>query len=358
MSSKKIETQFEVIRTFVAILLAMTLAFLIILGISKQPINAITTLFTGPFSSIRRFGNVIEMSIPFIFTGLSVCVMFQAKQFNMISEGAFFIGGVAASFIAVKVILPMGIHPIVAILFGGLIGALAGFIPGILKTKWNANELVSSLMLNYVCLYLGIYVINNIIRDPNSGFMASFIFNKTAIFQKIIPGTRIHAGTFVAILFIILTYLFMYRSKWGYALRMTGLNENFAKYSGINTKKVILYSQLLGGFIAGLGGGTEVLGMYQRFQWQSLPGYGFDGIIVAILARNNPILVPVAAVFLAYLRVGADIMARMTDVPSEVISVIQAIIIILIAANRFLSKWKHKKIVKHSQEQLAVKEGK
>ncbi|MBM7870382.1 simple sugar transport system permease protein [Clostridium pascui] len=358
MSSKKIETQFEVIRTFVAILLAMTLAFLIILGISKQPINAITTLFTGPFSSIRRFGNVIEMSIPFIFTGLSVCVMFQAKQFNMISEGAFFIGGVAASFIAVKVILPMGIHPIVAILFGGLIGALAGFIPGILKTKWNANELVSSLMLNYVCLYLGIYVINNIIRDPNSGFMASFIFNKTAVFQKIIPGTRIHAGTFVAILFIILTYLFMYRSKWGYALRMTGLNENFAKYSGINTKRVILYSQLLGGFIAGLGGGTEVLGMYQRFQWQSLPGYGFDGIIVAILARNNPILVPVAAVFLAYLRVGADIMARMTDVPSEVISVIQAIIIILIAANRFLAKWKHKKIVKYSQEQLAAKEGK
>ncbi|WP_097026738.1 ABC transporter permease [Clostridium peptidivorans] len=358
MSSKKIETQFEIIRTFVAILLAMTLAFLIILGISKQPLNAITTLFTGPFSSIRRFGNVIEMSIPFIFTGLSVCVMFQAKQFNMISEGAFFIGGVAASFIAVKVILPMGIHPIVAILFGGIIGALAGFVPGILKTKWNASELVSSLMLNYVCLYLGLYVINNIIRDPNSGFMASFIFNETAMFKKIIPGTRIHAGIFVAIIFVILTYLFMYRSKWGYALRMTGLNENFARYSGINTKKVILYSQLLGGFIAGLGGGTEVLGMYQRFQWQSLPGYGFDGIIVAILARNNPILVPIAAVFLAYLRVGADIMARMTDVPSEVISVIQAIIIILIAANRFLAKWKHKKIVKYSQEQLAVKEGK
>ncbi|MEW9094513.1 MAG: ABC transporter permease [Clostridiaceae bacterium] len=358
MSSKKIETQFEIIRTFVAILLAMSLAFLIILGISKQPLEALTTFLTGPFSSLRRFGNMIEMSIPFIFSGLSVCVMFQAKQFNMITEGAFFIGGVAASFIAVKVMLPIGIHPIVAILFGGLIGALAGLIPGILKTKWNADELVSSLMLNYVCLYMGIYVINNVLRDPSAGMMSSYVFNPTAVLKKIVPGTRIHLGIFVAILFIILTYLFMYRSKWGYALRMTGLNKNFAEYSGINTKKVILYSQVLGGFIAGLGGATEILGMYQRFQWQSLPGYGFDGIIVAILARNNPLFIPVGALFLAYLRVGADIMARMTDVPSEVIAVIQAIIIMLIAANRFLAKWKHQRIVKDSQEKLAVKEGK
>ena len=358
MSSKKIETQFEIIRTFVAIMIAMCLALLIILGVSNQPLEALTRFLTGPFSSVRRFGNMIEMAIPFVFSGLAVCVMFQAKQFNMIGEGAFYIGGVAASFIAVKFVLPAGIHPILAIFFGGLVGALVALIPGILKVKWNANELVSSLMLNYMCLYLGLYVVKSLIRDPNAGMIGSYIFNESAMLNKIVPGTRIHSGLLIAILFIILTYLFMYKSKWGYALRMTGLNESFARYSGINTKKVIVYSQVIGGLIAGMGGATEILGMYQRFQWQALPGYGFDGIIIAILARNNPIFVPIAALFLSYLRVGADIMARMTDVPSEVISIIQAIIIMLIAAKRFLAKWKHKKIIEDSQRKLAIKEGK
>ncbi len=356
MSTKKIETQFEIIRTFVAILLAMLLALIIILAVSDQPLSSITTFLIGPLTSIRRFGNVIEMSIPFIFSGLAVCVMFQANQFNMAGEGAFYVGGVAASFIAIKFLMPVGIHPIIAILFGGLIGAIVGLIPGLLKIKWNANELVSSLMLNYVCLYMGLYVVNNVIRDPNAGNTASYIFNNTATLSKIVPGTRIHLGLFIAIIFIFLTYLFMYRSKWGYALRMTGLNESFARYSGINTKRVIIYSQVIGGLIAGIGGSTEILGMYQRFQWQALPGYGFDGIIVAILARTNPLLIPIASLFLAYIRVGADIMARSSDVPSEVISVIQAIIIMLIAAKRFLAKWKHKRIVKDSQEKLAAKE--
>lgn len=357
MSSKKIETQFEIIRTFVAILMAMTLALLIILLVSKQPIDALTSFLTGPFSSIRRFGNVIEMTIPFVFSGLAVCVMFQAKQFNMIGEGAFYVGGVAASFIAVKFLLPAGIHPFAAILFGGVVGGLVGLLPGFLKVKWNANELVSSLMLNYVCLYLGLYMMKSTIRDPNAGMIGSYVFPETAMLKKILAGTRIHSGLFIAILFIVLTYLFMYRTKWGYALRMTGLNESFAKYSGINTKRVIIYSQVIGGLIAGIGGATEILGMYQRFQWSALPGYGFDGIIIAILARSNPIFVPIAAFFLAYLRVGADIMARMTDVPSEVISAIQAIIIVLIAAKRFLAKWQHKRIIKNSQEKLVVKEG-
>lgn len=358
MSSKKIQTQFEIIRTFLAILVAMTLALLVILLVSNQPLDALNRFLTGPVSSVRRFGNMIEMSIPFIFSGLAVCVMFQANQFNMVGEGAFFIGGVAASFVAVNFIAPAGIHPAIAILVGGLVGGLVGLIPGFLKVKWKANELVSSLMLNYVCLYLGLYLIKAFIRDPNAGMIGSYVFGDTVTLSKIFTGTRIHSGLFIAIFFVILTYLFMYRTKWGYELRMTGLNESFARYSGINTKRVVIYSQVIGGLIAGVGGSTEILGMYQRFQWQSLTGYGFDGIIVAILARNNPILVPLAAIFLAYLRVGADIMARMTDVPSEVISVIQAVIIMLIAAKRFLATWEHKRVIKESQAQLAVKEGK
>ncbi|TCL65896.1 simple sugar transport system permease protein [Hydrogenispora ethanolica] len=357
MNNAQREVFFEVVRTLVAVFIALALFLLIIVLISKEPLDALGYFLLGPLSSLRRFGNVIEMMIPFIFTGLSVCVMFQAKQFNMISEGGFFIGGLAAALVAVKLALPLGIHPLVAILFGGLIGGLAGYIPGVLKTKWNANELVSSLMLNYVLLYLGLFMLNNLIRDPNAGNMASFMLSPVAKFPVIIPDTRVHLGLGLAILMVVLVYYFLYRTHWGYALRMTGLNQKFAAYTGINTMAVIAYAQVIGGAIAGMGGATEILGMYDRFQWQSLPGYGFDGIIVAILARQNPLLVPVAALFLAYLRIGADIMSRMSDVPSEVVSVIQAIMIMLIAAYSFLAGWRHRVILKQSKANMAVPVG-
>ncbi len=351
MKSKGKGLLFEAIRTLVAISIALILAVLLITLVSDDPAEALNKFLLGPLASFKRFSNVIEMAIPFIFTGLAVCIMFQAKQFNMIAEGGFFIGGVAAAYIAIKVALPMGIHPAVAIIFGGFIGGLAGLIPGLLKSKWKADEFVSSLMLNYVLLYAGLYVINYILRDENAGSMASYLFSESAKLPVMVPGTRLHFGLILAIVAIILTYLFLYRSKWGYSIRMTGLNARFAEYSGINTAKVIIYSQIIGGALAGIGGATEMMGMYERFQWQALPGTGFDGILVAILAKNNPIFVPIGAIFLAYLRVGADVMSRSTDVPSEVIIVIQAIMIMLIAAQRFLAKYKHKMIVKDSKQQ-------
>lgn len=355
MNSKKIEKKFDFIRTAVAIGIALVLAFLIISLVSENPIDALKQFLLGPFESIRRMGNIVEMAIPLIFTGLAVCVMFQANQFNMAGEGAFFLGAVASTAIATRVILPMGLHPIVAILAGGVVGSIICGIPAVLKMKWKCNEVVSSLMLNYIALYMGRYIINYKLRDPDAGFMASEVLAKTAKLPNIIPKTRIHAGLLIAIVLIILTYLFIYKSKWGYALRMTGQNEKFAKYSGMSVAAVILYSQLIGGFIAGAGGATEILGMYNRFQYQALPQYGFDGIMIAILAKNNPIYVPLAAIFLAYIRVGADIMARTTDVPTEIVNVVQAVMIMLIAAKMFLEAWKHKEIVKNSKEFVEVK---
>ncbi len=344
------ESKFEVIRTLVAILIALLLAFIIILFVSQEPITAFLKLITGPFSSLRHFGNIIETAIPLIFTGLSISVMFQANQFNLAAEGAFFIGGVVATIAAIHFNLPPVIHPLVAIVLGAVAGGIVCLISALLKVKWNASELVSSLMLNYIFFLLGIYIINYFLRDPNAGAMVSYQFKDNAMLSRLIPRTRIHTGLFIAALCIVLMYLFLYRTKWGYALRMTGLNQSFAEYSGINTVKVIIYSQLLGGITAGIGGATEILGMYNRFQWQALPQYGFDGVIVAIIARNNPVFIPIAAFFLAYLRIGADIMSRYTDVQNEMVAVIQAVMIMLIAAQGFLAKYRHKMIVKGAKQ--------
>ncbi|QEY35550.1 ABC transporter permease [Caproiciproducens galactitolivorans] len=351
-SSKTIENRFEIFRVIVAIGISLLVALLLIMFASKQPLNALKWFLAGPIMTMRNFGNVLELFIPLTFGGLSIAVMFQCNQFNMAAEGSFFLGGLGAAMIAVGVKMPSVIHAVVALLAGALFGVVLCLIPAILKVKWKANEVVSSLMLNYIALFFGSYILQYMLMDPDAGYIASHSFPKSARLAVIIPKTGVHMGIFIAIVMVVLTYLFLYRTKWGYAIRITGQNENFAKYSGIGVGSTIILSQIAGGALAGMGGATQVLGMYTRFSWVSLPGYGFDGIIISILAKNNPKFIPLAAFFLAYLRVGADIMSRRSDVAPEVVSIIQAIIVVLIAGKMFLDTYKHKMIVKNSQRQV------
>lgn len=349
---------FSVIRTLIAILISLGIVLVIILLVSKQPMQALTAFLTGPFTSVRRMGNVVEATIPLIFTGLAACVMFQAKQFSLIGDGSFFFGALIATCFVLQQGKSSGIQPVVAILIGAAVGGLCGIIPGLLKAKWNTNEFVVSMMFNYVLVYVGLYILLNTIRDPNSGFVASYALPDSAKLLRFIPGTKIHMGLVIALIMTVLTWLFMYKTKWGYAIRMTGINQKFAEYAGINTFMVIFMCQVIGGLIAGVGGTCEILGMYDRFQWQDTPGYGFDGMTVAILAANNPALAPIGAFFLAYLRVGTDIMARTSDVPNEAVYIIQGIVMLLVTATAFLANWRHKMVV-HTTKALeeAQREG-
>lgn len=339
---------FEVYRTVLASLIALTIALVIIFLVSDVPGEALKIFLIGPVDSLRHFGNVLEMMVPLIFTGLAVTLMFTASQFNLGAEGAFFFGAVGASFIAVNWALPVVFHPLAAILWGGLIGAVFCGIPGLLKIKWGSSELVSSLMFNYIAYFFGLYLINYFLRDVNAGAMVSPPLAKSAKLLRLIPKTKVHFGIIIAASMAVFASVFMFRTRWGYRIRAIGLNIRFAEYAGINTAAAILLSQVLGGFIAGMGGAVEVLGMYRRFTWQILPGYGWTGIIVAILARNNPAYVPAAAFFLAYLRIGADIMSRATDVPNEFVAVIQGVMVILVTAESFLAKYRHRVVVREA----------
>lgn len=344
----KLQRRFEIYRTGVVVVIAVLLSLLIIFLVSDMPGLAIKLFLTGPLDSLRHFGNLVEMIVPLLFTGLATAVMFSASQFNLGSEGAFFFGAVGSAFIAVNWNLPPVLHPMTAIVCGGIIGSVFCGIPGALKVKWNSSELVSSLMFNYIAFFLGLYLINYLLRDVTAGAMVSFPFALSARLAKIIPDTRIHTGLFIAALMVLVMGVFTYRTRWGYRIRVIGTNIEFARYSGINTNWSIVMSQLMGGFLAGMGGSIELLGMYRRFEWQTLPGYGWTGIIVAILAHNNPFYVPLAAFFLAYMRIGSDIMSRSTDMPNEFVAIIQGIIIILIAASSFLSKQRQKMVVREA----------
>ena len=352
MSSAK---KFEALRTVFAILLSLAISFVIIFMVSEQPLEAIYQLLTGPLSSKRNFGNVLESMVPLIFTGTGVCIMFSANQINLASEGAFHIGGLIASCVAIYVTANF-VSPVLAIICAGIVGALFTAIPAVMKITTSAPELVSSLMINYLALYFGNYMLNNVIGDPKAS-AASYALSEASELPVFISRTRVHVGFLLAIIVAVLGYVFLYRTKMGYELRLTGENGSFAKYSGISIVKVILISQLLGGFIAGMGGGVEMLSpIYARFTWTALLGYGWDAIVICTLAKKNPLYTPFAALFLAYLMTGASIMARRTDVTLEIVQITQGIIIMLVVAEQFLSKYKHKLIAREAKASLKDEE--
>lgn len=356
MNSKKIELKYNILRPLLAILIAYSMAFAVIFFASSEPLKAIQLFVLGPLGSSRHMANVIEMMIPFIFTGLAITVMQKANQFNLIGEGIFFLTGSVSAYIAINTALPATLSPIVIIIICGIIGSLIALIPAVLKLKWKANELVSSIMMNYVLFYAGLYIMNYWMRDVSAGFNASYRIPKVSKLPVILEGTRIHAGIFIAILAIIIISIIMFKSKLGYEIKMVGENEKFAAYSGIKVVRVILIAQLIGGFLAGVGGSVEILGMYNRFQWEALTNYGFDGVLVGVLARKNPLVLPISAFFLAYMRIGADIASRSTDIPMEFISIVQAIVLMLVGAQLFLEAMKKREIVRNSQRQIAAKE--
>lgn len=353
MSSEK---KLTVIRMLLAIGISLGISFLIIVLTSKEPVTAIVKLLTGPLSGKRSFANVIEAMIPLIFTGTGVCIMFSARQTNLGGEGAFHLGGLVAAVVALKVMAPAGLSPVLALACAALAGGLFTSIPALMRIKTGSPVLVSSLLINYLALYFGNYILNYVIRDPGSG-TASYPIPKAASLPVLVGGTRVHGGILIAIMVAVCGYLFLYRTKLGYELRLTGQNEEFARYSGISIVKVILVSQLIGGCVAGLGGGVELLSpIYDRFTWTSLLGYGWDAIIICTLSKKNPLYTPFAAFFLAYLRTGASIMARSTDVTLEIIQITQGIIILLVVAEQFLKGYRQKVIAREAKAALNQQE--
>ncbi|MEG0307841.1 MAG: ABC transporter permease [Clostridium sp.] len=343
------ESKFEVIRTITAIFIALLIAFTIILFVSDEPLTTIKYFAFGPLLKTRYMGNVIEQTIPLIFSGVATAILFQSGLFNLGSEGIYYFSGLLAAIIGIKLTLPGFMHPAVAILVGSIAGAIVMTIIGFLKAKWNASELVISLMFNSILYGIGLYILNYYFKETNTTTLQSVKMQSTALLDNILPGTRIHSGLIIAIATVIIIHLFMYKTRWGYELRMTGINKEFAKYSGINTGKVIIMASVIAGAVAGIGGSVEILGMYDRFKWSALPGLGFDGALIAMLAKNKPSNIILSAFFLAYIRIGADLMARMTNVPAEMVGIMQGLIILLISGRKFMEGYKNRALLKEAK---------
>ncbi len=374
--TKKREITFTIVRSLLAILIALGVAMVLIyISVDGTTFaeklattgEALKQLLLGPLFRIKdgaiksfeakRLCDVLATMIPITFTGLAVCIMFSANQFNMGAEGGILLGAFAAGMVGVYMPMPYGVHAVVAVLIAGIVVAVMMLLPAVLKAKLNVSEMVCSLMLNYIVLYIIKFLMNSYLADKSKGQVQSYDFQPTAGIApiadaQIFTSTKLTWGFVIAMVTVVVCGLFLYRTKWGYQIRMIGINKEFARYSGMKVAGMVVLSQVIGGFLAGMGGGIEMLGRYNNFNWKSLPGYGWTGITIAILAGNNPWFVPLAAFFMAYMQKGCDLMATYVGVPTQLIDIVQGVIFLFFAAEQFLSRYRQSLVVKSAQEEL------
>jgi general nucleoside transport system permease protein len=338
----------EILRIVLAMLIALTLGFIITLMVSKDPIGAYTAFLTGPVSHLNRAGEWIKESITLTLLGLSVAFVFKANLFSLGAEGQMVLGALVSGAIALFVPLPGILRIPFALAAAAVVGFLWGMLPGYLKAHLNANEIVSTLMLNQIALRFYDYMLIFYIKPPGAGYNSSAFFPPegslpnfippfmTSLYKMFTQQANITIMLYIAIALVFLVYFIMFRTPFGYELRMVGANLKFARYGGVNTRKTIVLAMAVSGIFAGLAGAHLAMGINDKLITNITVGLGFEGIVVALLARNNPLAVPITALAYGYLRAGADIMERSSDVSREMVLVIQAIIILLVTAERIL----------------------
>lgn len=309
----------------------------------------------GEFN-LKGLYDILAGMIPIMFTGLATAVMFSANQFNLGAEGGIMLGAFVTALCGIYLPLPPVVLPVVSILIGSLATMLLLLIPAIFKAKLGVSEMVNSLMLNYIVMYGINFVLSTFLADKSKGQLQTLNIQAHASLPQLVGGgSKLSIGFIVAIITVVFISVLMYRTRWGYNIRMIGKNLDFSKYSGINVPFYIILSQALGGFLAGMGGSIEMLGRYNAYDWKSLPGYGWTGITVAILAGNNPKYVPLAAFFMAFLDKGCELMSTYSNVPAQLIDIIQAVIFLFFAAQNFLSRYRQKLVVQSAEEELLEK---
>lgn len=359
--TRRIETFVEFTRILAAVGIAYAFTLITLFALSDDPVYIVRQFVLGPFSSARRIGSVINLVIPFTFTGLCFCFMYAVNKFNLVGEGIFMFAGCMISLAAIR-LGDSGIPPAALLVILLLAGAAAGFvialIPAYLDIKFQANIVVVSLMMNSILAFLSIWFLKYQMRDTTISSLGSLPLPEAAKLPSVFGKFKVQAGIFLAVPAVILVAVLFYKTVFGYKMRVVGSNPGFAKASGIHMCGSIILAQLFGGALAGIGGTCEILGNYDRYKWVASTQHGFDGLLVAVLARRNPLLVPVTALLLAYIRIGADVVNSKGDIPVEFITVVQGMIILLVAAEEFMGGFKKRLIYKAAAEELTKDEEK
>ena len=325
--------------SLVAVLLALLVGAIVILWAGRNPLLAYYALWTASFGSWRGFGEALVSITPLIFTGLSVAFAFRTGLFNIGAEGQFIIGQMGAAVAGyIFTGLPAVIHVPLALLAGALVGAIWAGIPGLLKARLGAHEVINTIMMNYIALYFTHYLVVGPLKGHSYLPVTKQVVDSAKLW-RFLPPTRANIGFFVALGMAAIVYFILWRTTLGYECRAVGLNPEAAQYAGISVPRSLVTSMLISGALAGMGGAVQVLGVQHRFyDLFGFTGYGFDGIAVALLGNNHPLGIIAGASLFGILSRGSQNMQSVAQVPKEVIGIVQAAVVLFIAADYLIRK--------------------
>ncbi len=323
---------------------ATVVCAVVLLAIGASPLATYTTIFTGPFQDLFGISEILVRAVPLILVALGIAISFRSGIINIGAEGQIMVGILASTATALAfphlpkaVLLPM------MLLAGVVGGGLWAGIAGILRAKLGVNEILSTVMLNYIAAQFYTYLLRGPMIDPGeletgSGTPQSLRLPVEAWLSRLVPGTRLHTGLILALVLAVGVYFLLWRTTWGYRMRAAGAEPKAARYAGIHVERSLVTAMVLAGGFAGLAGAVEVAGVHHRAIENISSGYGFAGIVVALFGALHPAGIVPAAAFFGLLLVGADMTQRSAGVPANMILVLQGVIILaIVSAKMYLN---------------------
>jgi simple sugar transport system permease protein len=320
-----------------SILSGLLLAAIFVLMARNNPLQAYGRMIQAGFgcSALNRCAlfTTLQLATPLILTGLSAVVAFRSGLFSLGQEGQLYLGGMTAAWLGYVIHLPPVIHPAVAIGAAMIVGAVYGWIPGVLKVRLGVNEIISTIVLNNIAVLFVTYLINFPLRADQSTTAHSPVIDDTAALMRFAPGSDWGVGFVLALIAVAFVYFYLWRSAPGYEQRMAGQSLLFARFGGIPSQRAAIRGMLVSGALAGLAGAIEALGVHGRMLQGFSSGLGFDGLTAAILGQVHPLGTTVVAIFFAGLRLGAQLGLQFAlHIPRELGGGVIALMILFVAA--------------------------
>jgi len=329
----------DILNSLLPLLSAFGIGAIIIILIGENPLTTYNIMFGKTLFEWNGFLKTLHFASPLILTGLAIAITFKASIFNMGVEGQLLVGGFFACVIGFCF---EGLNPVVHVIFGLLTGITCGMIfaliPAILKAYFKVNEIVVTLMLNYAAIEILRILTQTIYRDIGSGYVSTPTVAGSIMFNRI-GGTRLTLFFPITIIVFVIMYIVFKKSRLGYEVTAVGKNPEFAEASGMNIKRKIIYIMLISGALSGLAGAGYMFSEKFKYtlDFSGNPGLGWDGMLIALLGRCSPIGIIIAAIFYSSLKTGGDSINIFTNVPKEIVSVIQGLTILFLSI-RFINQ--------------------
>jgi len=343
LEQQRVDRAIKIATPFISVGIAVLLGSVVIALAGFDPLAAFSAMFTGAFGGPRQIGETLLRATPLVFTGLAVAYGFRAGLFNIGAEGQLFLGGLAAAFVGVKLGgLPWGVSVPLVIIAAALAGAAWAFIPALMKARIGAHEVITTMMFTYIGRYLVSWIVTGPFKDEGAIPQTPMLPPASQLPQlsKILPflgPNRSHLGIVLGVAAAVLVWWILKYTVLGFEARAVGFNPFASQTGGISVSATTIKSLCLSGSLAGLAGAVEVMGVHYRLFDQFSSGFGFTGIAVALLAKNNPIGVLGAALLFGALSAGAGTMQLEAGVSQKVIAIIQGTIIFLVGAETIVT---------------------